>query len=246
MHCPAMLSNNGMHPTRISMNLIVSLGGFEVECGRVMPGVSWLLEMDATMLNIKRSMIQRGKTMRRLIARLSTGFLTFAIGISVSAWFTHPHPQVNPLPEMLVPVATTQEAIPDGWKRIDLKAFSFYAPPDMKDQHARGIDSAVWRFRNRSITLDLDFGLYSNDLTFYSDQPEYRAEWTEIGGKKARIATLRMRDESLANSLEKDRNYVATVYFPDVHGARLTFWANCVDAAAQESAKKIFLTIKFK
>ncbi len=31
--------NNGMHPTRFSMNVIVSLGGPKVVCGRVMPGV---------------------------------------------------------------------------------------------------------------------------------------------------------------------------------------------------------------
>jgi len=35
-------SNNGMHPTRASMNLIVSLDRFEGECGRVMPGVMLL------------------------------------------------------------------------------------------------------------------------------------------------------------------------------------------------------------
>jgi hypothetical protein len=37
-------SNNGMHPTRISTPLIVNLGGFEVVCGRVMPGVRRLVD----------------------------------------------------------------------------------------------------------------------------------------------------------------------------------------------------------
>jgi hypothetical protein len=31
-----------MHPTRYSMDAIENLEGFEVVCGRVMPGVRWL------------------------------------------------------------------------------------------------------------------------------------------------------------------------------------------------------------
>ena len=32
-------SNNGMHPTRFSADVVENSGGFEVVCGRVMPGV---------------------------------------------------------------------------------------------------------------------------------------------------------------------------------------------------------------
>jgi len=32
-------SNIGIHPTRVSMDAIVKSDGFEVDCGRVMPGV---------------------------------------------------------------------------------------------------------------------------------------------------------------------------------------------------------------
>ena len=40
----APLSNIGMHPTRASMDVIENLNGFEVVCGRVMPGVRLLVE----------------------------------------------------------------------------------------------------------------------------------------------------------------------------------------------------------
>jgi len=178
--------------------------------------------------------------MRRLIIRLSIGILTFAIFLSVTAWLFLSHSQVAK------PPPTT---IPDGWNKIELGDFSFYAPPDMKNRNVRGIDSAVWEFRNHSMTLNLDYGMYSNDLKSYVDQPEYRAEWLGIDGKKAVIATLRMRDKDMAASPEKDRKYIAAVYFPDVNSGektKLTFWASCVDSATQESAKRIFLSIKFK
>jgi hypothetical protein len=167
--------------------------------------------------------------MRRLIFRLFIGLLSFAVVLSVASWFFLSHSQVAKPP---------QTTIPDGWKKIELKAFSFYAPPDMKNQNVRGIDSAVWEFRNRRMTVNLDYGMYSDDLEFHKDQPEYRTEWLRIDGKKAKVATLRMSN-----------NYIAAIYFPEVSdggGTKLTFWASCVDSAMQESAKKIFLSIKFR
>jgi hypothetical protein len=112
----------------------------------------------------------------------------------------------------------------------------------MKHQQVQGIDSAVWEFRNQEMTLSLDYGRYSNDLQYYSNQPEYHAEWLRIAGRKAKLATFRLGDESIADSREKDREFVAAVYFPEVSGSgetKLTFWPNTVDVATQESAKKI-------
>src|SRR2546427_10407959 len=115
----------------------------------------------------------------------------------------------------------------------------------MRNQNARGTDSAVWEFRNRQMTLNLDYGMYSNDLEFYAGQPEYHTEWVRIDGKRAKIATLRMND---ADSWDKDRKYVAAVYFPEVNGraTKLTFWADCIYPATRDSAKNIFLSIRFK
>jgi hypothetical protein len=129
-----------------------------------------------------------------------------------------------------------------GWKKVDLGDFSFYAPPDMKNQNVRGIDSAVWQFRNSSMTLDLDYGMHSNNLKSHADQPEYQEEWFLIDGKQAKVATLRMDDN-------RGRKYVAAVHFPDVSGGggtRLTAFASCRDRATQQSAKSIFLSIKWQ
>jgi len=70
-----------------------------------------------------------------------------------------------------------------------------------------------------------------------------------IGGKKAKLVTSRLTDEYLRTRPEPRLKHVAAVYFPEVPGDKnstLTGWANCADPATQESAKKMFLSIKFK
>ena len=178
--------------------------------------------------------------MSRNTARFFVGLMTCAVIGSVAVRSHLSRAQVATPPPV---------TIPEGWKRIDLNDFSFYAPPDMKNQNVRGIDSAVWEFRNRALNLNIDYGMYSNDLKSYENQPEYKAEWLYIDGKKAKVATFRMSDEDTAGSPLKDLKYVSAVYFPDVGGGgdtKLTFWANCISPAAQGSARTIFLSLKFK
>jgi hypothetical protein len=137
--------------------------------------------------------------------------------------------------------------IPKDWVKIDLDRFSFYAPPDMRNQNLRGIDSAVWQFRNRNMTLNLDYGMYSDDLEPYGGETESErhAEWVRIDGKSAKIVTLR---KNSAIPGDEDRKYSAAVYFPDANGpkTKLTFSADCVDAATRDSAKNILVSIRFK
>jgi hypothetical protein len=176
--------------------------------------------------------------MRRIMLLIFAGLLTFSVGTFFIVRSFQSRSRLT----------TPPVTIPDNWKKIDLDAFSFYAPPDLKNQNVHGIDSAVWEFRTSSMTLNIDYGMYSNDLKFYEDQPEYQAKWYLIGGKSAKVATLRLSDEYAADHLHKDQKYVAAVYFPDVasSGTKLTFWAECVDTTTQESAKKILQSIKFK
>src|SRR5262245_23465567 len=129
--------------------------------------------------------------MRSSIFRISIGILSFALIVSVAGWLFLSHSQETKSP---------QPIIPNGWKRLELDDFSFYIPPDLEDQKARGIDSAVWEFRNHAMSLSIDYGMYSNDLEFYKDQPDYHAEWLRIDGKKAKVATLRMSDKYPADS----------------------------------------------
>lgn len=144
----------------------------------------------------------------------------------------------------LAVVRSPKQDIPKGWVKIDLASFSFYAPPDIRNQKVRGIDSAVWQFRNRNMTLNLDYGMYSDNLESYKDESEYHAEWVRIDGKSAKVVTLR----NSTDASNKNRKYAAGVYFPEVSGptTKLTVWAECVDVATRDSAKNIFFSIRFK
>ena len=135
--------------------------------------------------------------------------------------------------------------IPSDWVKTDVDFFSFYAPPDMRNKNAGGTDSAFWEFRNRAMTLRVDYGMYSDNLESYSDRAEYHGEWIRIDGKNAKVVTLRTND---AEGPDKDRKYATAVYFPQTVGSatKLIIWAHCVDVATRDSARKIFLSIRFK
>jgi hypothetical protein len=168
--------------------------------------------------------------MRKVAIRISALLLAAMFVASCLAAFRSPTPD-----------------IPKGWVKIDLGRFSFYAPPDTRNQNVRGIDSVVWQFRNRNMTLNLDYGMYSNDLEPYGDETETErhTEWVRIDGKSAKIVTLR---KDSTNPGDKDPKYVAGVYFPEANGpkTKLTFWVDCVDVPTRDSAKNIFLSIRFK
>ena len=138
--------------------------------------------------------------------------------------------------------------IPPTWSRINLDYLAFYGPADLKDQHSRGIDSAVWDFRNDRMTLAFDYGMYSNDLKDLVSEPQYRERWFMVDGRKAKVATFLLSEQSLADNSERGRPFIAAVYFPAVKrgGVKLSVWAYCIDNNTQEEAKKILFTIKFK
>ena len=143
-----------------------------------------------------------------------------------------------------VALSSSSAQVPKEWKKIDLTSFSFYAPPDLRDQKVRGIDSSVWEFRNRTMTLRLDYGMYSDSLESYSNQADYQIEWVRIDEKPAKIVTLRL---NAGVGRDKGRTYAAAVYFPGASGeTKLSFLACCIDAATRDSAKKVFLSIRFK
>ena len=175
--------------------------------------------------------------MPRIPFHFSILCVAFLMGLGAASLFSQSRLQAAP------PIK-----IPTSWSRVNLDYFAFYGPADLKDQHARGIDSAVWYFRNDRMTLAFDYGWYSNDLKDSANEPQYREKWFIVDGKKAKVATLRMNEQSLGNSSEKDRPYITAVYFPVVRrgGVKLSVWAYCIDSNTQEEAKTVLLSIKFK
>jgi hypothetical protein len=134
----------------------------------------------------------------------------------------------------------------ESWKTFDLGYFSFKAPKDMKFVPTSSIDSEGWRYRNNAIRLDIDFGIYSNSLSLYYKQIDYREESISIDGRKAKLCLFRLTP-SFTTPADGKLTFIAAIYFPDTGlGEKLTFWANCKGPAEQEMAKAIFQSIKFK
>jgi hypothetical protein len=192
--------------------------------------------------------------MRRTSFRLIVGLITFAIGISAATYFINhrpreiPPPAVPSAPSISQPVTPSGIAIPSGWRKVELKDFSFYIPSDMKERKVRGTDSEIWEFRSKGITLSIDYGVFSPECASL-DRPEYREERVVVDGRAAKVCAYRRSDKYDATYPEKDREYFTAINFPDVwggdSGSRLTFDAACLDSSTQETAKRIFQTIKF-
>ena len=138
------------------------------------------------------------------------------------------------------------EPPPVDWRRIDLRYFSFYLPPDMKESEATGIDSFVWHAVSDSARLTVDLGPHSNDLTSYVEWPGFHQETLVIDYRQARICTFR-QSEQFMDSADGDRLYIAAAYFADIgRGDQLTLWFATNRPKHQQIAKRVFKSIKFK
>ena len=135
----------------------------------------------------------------------------------------------------------TSVSPPSGWVQIDAREFSFYVPPDMKAVPVQGIDSFVGEYKGESISLDFDYGHWSNRLDD-EEEPNFIANEERIGGKKARVVSY-----DAPNSIHT-YDYAIAVHFREVNenDNRLTVYATCKTANDRETARTIFRTIKFR
>jgi hypothetical protein len=124
---------------------------------------------------------------------------------------------------------------PPGWVLMDEKAFSFYAPPDMKPIPVQGVDSFVGEYRGESLTLNFDYGRFCNQLDG-SSCTDYNANEEQIGGKDAKTASFRL-----------DGKQIIGVYFPSTgeEGEGLNLTATGIRPVDYDTAKTIFRTIRF-
>ena len=91
------------------------------------------------------------------------------------------------------------EPIPRDWQRIDVqKIFSFFAPPDLVDEHAHGDDSLVGVYRGALGELSFDYGAFANPLEgegmpggWPEAHAKTRAQSVVISGANARLVTYR-------------------------------------------------------
>jgi hypothetical protein len=137
---------------------------------------------------------------------------------------------------------TTKPAVPNDWEVRDGAKFTFRAPADLKEDKVRGIDSLVGQWSSPSIKITSDYGWFSDPLD-HNYRPKYTRTPVVVGGKKAFLVTYEVPEKL------KTPPFAIGVYFPDPTGdgrTRLSVYAQCKDAAAQETAKKILETIQFR
>jgi hypothetical protein len=131
-------------------------------------------------------------------------------------------------------------AVPSDWVRVEAHCgYSLMAPPDVMAYAAAGTDSCIDEWVASGCMHVADYGWYSSDLSEYAGQEQYEETRTTIDGRSARLLTVTTPEQDL----------VAAVHFPGVDSSgfiKLTVWAGCDDAAAQQNALLSFQTITFE
>jgi len=125
----------------------------------------------------------------------------------------------------------------ETWKKIENEYFSFSAPPLVRNEDVRGIDSFVAEYAGDRITIHFDYGMYSNNFQDWPKDTTY--EETKIDGKAARIGTTK-------SMTAKDRPYRTKVYIDVSRDEALSMSAACKSKEDVATAKKIFATLVFK
>jgi hypothetical protein len=128
---------------------------------------------------------------------------------------------------------------PTSWQFIDANSFTLSLPPGWKFNKLQGIDSYVGEFVGDGAKLSFDYGWYSNSLVDDND-PKHVVTYETIGGYRAKIVV----PEVVGNGM-------TGVYFGDLGGdegqkIRFQISGYNLTASQQETALKIFRTLKFK
>lgn len=134
------------------------------------------------------------------------------------------------------PIAAQKESsIPSSWQFVDAGSFTVSLPSDWKFNTRQGIDSYVAEFIGDGVTLNFDYGWYSNPLADEND-PDHIVTHEIIDGKKARMVVPK-----------KGVNGMTGVYFEDVGDGmnRLQISGNNLTLSQQDVVLQIFRTIQF-
>jgi hypothetical protein len=143
------------------------------------------------------------------------------------------------------------EPVPQDWKHIDANGkFTFFVPPDMEEEVVQGTDSYVGQYRSTNVRLYFDYGWWPGNLCdarYTAQKPQHRDAATQIGGQPARLVTFYEPDPKMDHAFP----HIAVVCFADLgtegpgQTITLTMWANGQGRAEQQTAAKIFRSIKF-
>lgn len=144
---------------------------------------------------------------------------------------------------------STQSQISEDWKLIDLRNFSFILPKTMEDKKIQGIDSAVWRFEDEEMILNIDSGRYNVD---FSDREAFESltKPIEINGFRGHyfyINYLKPKSPQVEiYEIFKQKPLQEAIVFRHDKYSYTTFWVLYKNPEQQEISNKILYSIKFK
>jgi hypothetical protein len=118
---------------------------------------------------------------------------------------------------MISSVTGAESGLAGDWKTIDLGAFSFSLPPDMKPQPLQASDAFIsGSFQGEALQLEFDYGWFSSPLTraqlpHAGDPQSFSEEGTLIDGRQAKMVHADWSAGEGAKPL-----HFWGVHFPDV------------------------------
>jgi len=130
-----------------------------------------------------------------------------------------------------------------AWETVDAGYFRMSVPAGLYEKRIQPIDSYIRIFTNSTMTLQLDFGWYSDRLRRpgLQDRPDYQEEHLVIDGRQAFI--VRAPNHEKEGQL---KNLIA-MHIPDVGDGnnRLTIHCYCVTTNHFQIAERIFRSVQF-
>jgi len=140
--------------------------------------------------------------------------------------------------------AVAQDAMPAGWRKIDVEGkFSFYMPANMR-YTGRGMENLHGEYTNGRVQVSFDYEAFfcrsyeNRARTFGKDFEEIESQ---LDGKKTFLFVYQSRD------WKNRRWYNAEFHVGDLPNCKVILWMTVSSRSPRviETAKTIFRTIKF-
>ena len=134
------------------------------------------------------------------------------------------------------------------WRLVKNCGITFFAPKDLKDLKAQGIDSCVRELEDENIKIAIDVGNFEGKFTKNDKFLEYKEEMVEIDGQKAQSVTFIDNNEYVVK--RGNRKFVAGVHIEiNETESKKRYYNIAILGKSEkdlETARQIFKTIKFQ
>jgi hypothetical protein len=141
-------------------------------------------------------------------------------------------------------------APPAGWREVKLGDFTVSLPPGMEEIAERRVEGKSSDYDDGDINLAVEYNHTGGEPSFDLVAHDLHQEVVKVGGREAHVSTFEVAPVWPGRpGLSYDRLHMAVAYF-DRGGADkkngILLWAACRGPAGQETARKIFLTVRFR